>query len=225
LANPPALGGAGHAERKLVTVLLADVEEAAGAWSEPDPEDVERAQAGHAARIHEQVRRFGGVVEHQIAGRTLAVFGLPRTRDDDPARAVLAALAIRDALGGPASATRPRLVVATGRALVRLSGEVPGGQRVLGDPIAICARLLEVTPPGAVLVTEPTARPPSVPSPTDRQAWSPSEVASRRRCGARCRSPRRRDRAASRRWWPARPSWPCRARRLGRAARPPPPPR
>jgi class 3 adenylate cyclase len=157
MADPSALGGAGHAERKLVTVLLAEVEEGAGAWSEPDPEDVGRALASHAARVHEQVRRFGGVVEHQVAGRTLAVFGLPRTRDDDPARAVLAALAIRDALGGPASAIRPRVVVATGRALVRL-GQAPSGQRVLGDPITICARLLEVTPPGAVLVTEATAQ-------------------------------------------------------------------
>ncbi|HZD02002.1 MAG TPA: AAA family ATPase [Actinomycetes bacterium] len=158
MADPPALSGAGHAERKLVSVLLAEVDQAAEAWSEPDPEDVDRVLAGLAARVHDHVRRFGGVVEHQVAGRTLALFGLPRTRDDDPARAVLAALAIRDALGGPASAIRPRLAVATGRALVRLGGQVPSGQRVLGDPITICARLLEVTPPGAVLVTEPTVR-------------------------------------------------------------------
>ncbi len=147
-----------HAERKLVTVLLAEVDEAAGSWDEPDPEDVDWALTGHAARVHDQVRRFGGVVEHRLGGRTLAVFGLPRTREDDPARAVLAALAIRDALGGPAGAARPRLAVSTGMALVRLGGQVPSGQRVLGDPIAICARLLEVAPPGAVLVTEPTLR-------------------------------------------------------------------
>jgi class 3 adenylate cyclase len=155
MADSPAL--AGTAERKLVTVLLAEVDEAAGAWSEPDPEDVSLALGEHATRIRDQIRRFGGLVEHRVGGRTMAVFGLPRTREDDPARAVLAALAIRDALGGPAGAARPRLVVATGRALVRL-GQAPGGQRVLGDPITACARLLEVTPPGAVLVTEPTMR-------------------------------------------------------------------
>jgi len=158
MADSSALGGTGTAERKLVTVLLADVDEAAGAWNEPDPEDVNLALGEHAARIRDQVRRFGGVVEHRVGGRTLAVFGLPRTREDDPARAVLAALAIRDALGGPAGAVRPRLVVATGRALVRLGGQAPGSQRVLGDPITTCARVLEVTPPGAVLVTEPTVR-------------------------------------------------------------------
>ena len=159
MADPQPPGEqSSHAERKLVTVLLAEVDEAAGSWDEPDPEDVDRALTGHATRVHDQVRRFGGVVEHRLGGRTLAVFGLPRTRDDDPARAVLAALAIRDALGGPAGAAQPRLVVSTGRALVRLGGRVPSGQRVLGDPITICVRLLEVTPPGAVLVTEPTVR-------------------------------------------------------------------
>src|SRR6266545_1725025 len=127
MVDPAALSAAGHVERKLVTVLAAEIDQAAGAWSEPDPEDVDRALSGLAARVNEQVRRFGGVVEHQVAGRTLAVFGLPRTRDDDPARAVLAALAIRDALGGPASAIRPRLAVATGRALVRLGGQAPSG--------------------------------------------------------------------------------------------------
>jgi class 3 adenylate cyclase len=158
MVDPAAPSAAGHVERKLVTVLTAEIDQAAGAWSEPDPEDVERALGGLGARVNEQVRRFGGVVEHQVAGRTMAVFGLPRTRDDDPARAVLAALAIRDALGGPASAIRPRLAVATGRALVRLGGRAPSGQRVLGDPVTHSARLLEVTPPGAVLVTEPTVR-------------------------------------------------------------------
>jgi class 3 adenylate cyclase len=148
----------GSAERKLVTVLVAEVDDAVGSWSEPDPEDVGRALAGHAARIRAEVRRFGGVVENLVGGRTVAVFGLPRTRDDDPVRAVLAALAIRDALGGPTSPARPRLVVATGRALVRLGETAGGGRRVLGEPMATCARLLEVTPPGVVLVTEPTVR-------------------------------------------------------------------
>ncbi len=165
MADSSALGGAGQRrdERKLVTVLLVEVEQDVETWDEPDPEDVGRALSGHAARVRDQVRRFRGVVEQQVGGRTLAVFGLPRTREDDPVRAVLAALAIRDDLGGPAGAMRPRLVVAIGRALVHLGGEGPGrqaaaGQRVLGEPITTGTRLLEVTPPGTVLVTEPTLR-------------------------------------------------------------------
>jgi class 3 adenylate cyclase/tetratricopeptide (TPR) repeat protein len=160
MADPAALGGAGprRDERKLVTVLLAEIEEAVESWSEPDPEDVNQAMAGHAARVRDQVRRFGGVVEQLVGGRTLAVFGLPRTREDDPVRAVRAALAIRDELGGPAGAMGPRVVVATGRALVRLGDRGAAGQRVLGEPITTGNRLLEVTPPGSVLVTEPTLR-------------------------------------------------------------------
>jgi class 3 adenylate cyclase/tetratricopeptide (TPR) repeat protein len=159
MADPAARGGAipRQAERKLVTVLLAEVDEAVTTWTDPDPEDVERSVAADVTRIQAEVERFGGVIEQRVGGRALAVFGLPRTHDDDPERAVRAALAIRQALTARAG-VRTRVAVATGRALVRLGARGAAGQRVLGDPIATCARLLEVAPPGAILVAEATVR-------------------------------------------------------------------
>jgi len=164
------------AERKLVTVLLADVEEAVEDFTEPDPEDVARMLARHLARVRAEVEAFGGTVEQTVGGRTAAVFGVPRTRTNDPERAVRAALAIRDALAGPGpdgpgpdgpdpdgpeAGTRPavrlHVAVATGEALVR-PGSAAGRQRVLGDPVTVCARLLEIQREGAVLVTEATRR-------------------------------------------------------------------
>src|SRR6266542_3323652 len=149
MADPAATGGAAQhqAERKLVTVLLAEVDEAVTTWTELDPEDVERSVAADVARVQAEVERFGGVIEQRVGGRALAVFGLPRTHDDDPERAVRAALAIRQAVGLARAGARTRVAVATGRALVRL-----------GDPITTCARLLEVAPPGAILVAESTVR-------------------------------------------------------------------
>src|SRR6266536_2057375 len=146
MADPAATGGAAQhqAERKLVTVLLA--------------EDVERSVAADVARVQAEVERFGGVIEQRVGGRALAVFGLPRTHDDDPERAVRAALAIRQAVGLARAGARTRVAVATGRALVRLGARGAAGQRVLGDPITTCARLLEVAPPGAILVAESTVR-------------------------------------------------------------------
>src|SRR6266545_3452790 len=113
--------------------------------------------ARHLDQVRTEVERFGGLVEHVVAGRALAVFGAPRTREDDPERAVRAALAVRDALAGAQAPVRVHLAVAGGEAVVRLDPDA-AGQRVTGAPLALCTRLLEAVPAGAVLVAEPVAR-------------------------------------------------------------------
>jgi class 3 adenylate cyclase/tetratricopeptide (TPR) repeat protein len=145
------------ARRKLVTVLVADVDEVVEDFTDPDPEDTASTLAGPVARVRAEVEAFGGVVEETVGGRTVAVFGVPRTRDDDPERAVRAALAIRDALGG-AAPLRVQAAVATGEALVRAGDRRQPGRRVPGDLLAACARLQEAAIAGAVLVTEATRR-------------------------------------------------------------------
>jgi class 3 adenylate cyclase/tetratricopeptide (TPR) repeat protein len=165
-SSPPA--GASGAARKLVTVLVTDVDEAVEGFADRDPEDVGRLLAGQLARVRTEVEAFGGVVEETVGGRTVAVFGVPRTRDDDAERAVRAALAIRAALTGAsapeagAAAGDPRVrvqgAVATGEALVHPGeGRGPGARRAApGDLLAACARLQEAALAGAVLVTEAT---------------------------------------------------------------------
>jgi class 3 adenylate cyclase/tetratricopeptide (TPR) repeat protein len=174
----------GGAERKLVTVLLVDVDEAREGFADLDPEDAGRVLSGRLDRVRAEIEAHGGVAEETVGGRTVALFGIPRTREDDPERAVRAALAIRDALtaaaperGRPGSPTargtgdaaergagdvgapvRVQAAVATGEALVRPGGEAPGRQRVLGDLMVAAARLLETAPAGAVLVSETTRR-------------------------------------------------------------------
>jgi class 3 adenylate cyclase/tetratricopeptide (TPR) repeat protein len=146
------------AERKVVTVLAVDVDEPVEGFDERDPEDVRAMLARHLERVCTVVERFGGTVEHVVAGRAVAVFGVPRTREDDPERAVRAALATRDALAGAQGAVRVHLAVASGEALVRLGQDNAGSQRVSGTPVGTCVRLLETVPAGAVMVTEATAR-------------------------------------------------------------------
>jgi class 3 adenylate cyclase len=158
LTGPSPHAGPDGARRKLVTVLVADVDEALEDFVDPDPEDTASTLAGPLARVRSEVEAFGGVVEETVGGRTVALFGVPRTRDDDPERAVRAALAIRDSLtadaGAGAGKLRVQAAVATGEALVR-----PGGRgRVPGDLLAACARLQEAAIAGAVLVTEATRR-------------------------------------------------------------------
>src|SRR6266542_3457882 len=142
----------GASERKLVTVLFAEVDEPAGEAGERDPEDVSTMLDRNLERMRAEISSFGGCVEHAIGGTTMAVFGVPQTREDDPERAVRAALAIRDALSG---GVELRIAVATGEALVTPGG---GPTRVAGDLVTTCARLQQAAPPGSVLVSEPTER-------------------------------------------------------------------
>jgi len=154
LSDPP-----GGAERKLVTVLLIDVDEAREGFADLDPEDAGRLLPGRLAQVRAEVETHGGVVEETLGGRTVAVFGIPRTRDDDPERAVRAALAVRDLLARHSSRElRVQAAVVTGEALVRPGGGGRGRQRVTGDPVGAAARLQETVPAGAVLVSEATRR-------------------------------------------------------------------
>jgi len=160
------------AERKLVTVLFCDVDELDATQlddDERDPEDVSSMLAGHLERVRGEVESFGGTVEYAVGGTTMAVFGVPRTREDDPERAVRAALAIREALGGHGGhrAARQdvelRFAVTTGEALVNPGAgngslQRAGSGRVAGDLVTTCARLQQAAPVGTVLVSEATER-------------------------------------------------------------------
>jgi DNA-binding SARP family transcriptional activator len=159
----PATEGGGSVERKLVSVLFAEIDEPLGETGERDPEDVSSMLDRHLDRVRAEIESFGGTVEHAIGGITMATFGIPQTREDDPERAVRAALAIRDALAGEAGGleggaragwpeVEVRVAVTTGEALVT------DGVRVAGDPVAACARLQQAAPGGTVLVSEATGR-------------------------------------------------------------------
>jgi len=159
LARPSPPSDPPGAERKLVTVLLIDVDEAREGFADVDPEDAGRSLPGRLARVRAEVEAHGGVVEETLGGRTVAVFGIPRTRDDDPERAVRAALAVRDTLAREASPElRVQAAVVTGEALVRPGEGGWGRQRVTGDPLAAATRLQETVPAGTVLVSETTRR-------------------------------------------------------------------
>ncbi|HZD02005.1 MAG TPA: BTAD domain-containing putative transcriptional regulator [Actinomycetes bacterium] len=151
-ARPVRAGEPSGAERKLVTVLFAEVDEPPAEQGERDPEDVSSMLERNLERVHTEISGFGGVVEHAIGGTIMAVFGVPHTREDDPERAVRTALAIRDALSG---GVEMRIAVATGEALVTPGA---GSTRVAGDLVSICARLQQAAPPGSVLVSEATER-------------------------------------------------------------------
>ena len=83
-------------ERKVVTVLFADLVGFTARAERLDPEDVRAVLAPYHARLRTELERFGGTVEKFIGDAVMALFGAPVAHEDDPERAVRAALAIRD---------------------------------------------------------------------------------------------------------------------------------
>src|SRR5450755_1200391 len=94
-----ALGAAAPApreERKVVTVLFADLVGFTSRSEQLDPEDVRAFLSPYYARLRRELEAFGGTVEKFIGDAVMALFGAPVAHEDDPERAVRAALAIRD---------------------------------------------------------------------------------------------------------------------------------
>ncbi len=144
-------------ERKVVTALFCDLVGFTATSEGADPEDVDWMLTAYFAMARSQIEAHGGVVEKFIGDAVLGVFGVPAAHEDDPERAVRAALRIVDEaerLPGLAGAPlRLRVGINTGEALVRL-GVVPGsGERFLaGDAINTASRIQSVAPEMGVAV-------------------------------------------------------------------------
>ena len=83
-------------ERKVVTCLFADLVGFTARAESLDPEDVEAILRPYHERLRSELERYGGTVEKFIGDAVVALFGAPIAHEDDPERAVRAALAIRD---------------------------------------------------------------------------------------------------------------------------------
>src|SRR5213076_1087621 len=83
-------------ERKVVTVLFADLVGFTSRAESLDPEDVEAILRPYHERLRAELERFGGTVEKFIGDAVMALFGAPLSHEDDAERAIRAALAIRD---------------------------------------------------------------------------------------------------------------------------------
>src|SRR5574340_532550 len=86
---------AGTAERKLVTVLFADLAGSTPLGEELDPEDLKDVLGSFADAMRHEIEAEGGTVEKFIGDAVMAVFGVPAAHEDDAARALRAALRMR----------------------------------------------------------------------------------------------------------------------------------
>src|SRR3982751_7089691 len=100
-------------ERRIVTILFADLVGFTSLSEQLDPEDVTLVQDSYFTLVRETIERHGGLLEKFIGDAVVVVFGAPRIMDDDAGRAVRAGLALVaavDRLGPPprVRAGRPR---------------------------------------------------------------------------------------------------------------------
>jgi class 3 adenylate cyclase len=149
-------------ERKVVTVLFADLVGFTARAERLDPEDVRAVLTPYFARVRSEIEACGGTVEKFIGDAVMAVFGAPLAHGDDPERAVRAAVAIRAAVEELNAADAEldlqlRIAVNTGEALVSL-GASGGEGMVAGDVVNTASRLQEAAPVNGILVGEETYR-------------------------------------------------------------------
>ena len=145
-------------ERKVVTVLFADLVGFTSRAESLDPEDVQAILRPYHERLRSELERHGGTVEKFIGDAVMALFGAPAAHDDDPERAVRAALAIRD-WAREEGEFEVRVAVNTGEALVSLGARPSEGEGMAaGDVVNTAARLQSAAPVNGVLVGERTYR-------------------------------------------------------------------
>jgi class 3 adenylate cyclase/tetratricopeptide (TPR) repeat protein len=157
---PPPLESAAT-ERRLVSVVFADLVGFTSLSEARDSEDVREIQSRYFEACRRLIEVYGGVVEKFIGDAVMAVWGTPTATEDDAERAVRAALdlvAAVSALGDEVGATdlRARVGVLTGEATVTLGAQGEG--MVTGDLVNTASRVQSAAAPGQVLVGDSTRR-------------------------------------------------------------------
>ena len=144
------------AERRLVTVLFADLVGFTTISEGRDPEEVRELLSRYFDTAREQIERYAGTVEKFIGDAVMAVWGAPTAHEDDAERAVRAALDVVDAVKALGPGLQARAGVLTGEAAVTVGARGQG--MVAGDLVNTASRLQSVAAPGMVLVGEATQR-------------------------------------------------------------------
>jgi class 3 adenylate cyclase/tetratricopeptide (TPR) repeat protein len=159
--NPQVAASVPAAERRLVSVLFADLVGFTTISEKRDAEEVRELLSRYFDTCRRLISLYGGTVEKFIGDAVMAVWGAPTATEDDAERAVRAAMdlvAAVSALGQEVGAEelRARAGVLTGEAAVTLGAQGEG--MVAGDLVNTASRVQSVAQPGSVFVGEATRR-------------------------------------------------------------------
>lgn len=147
-------------ERKLVTILFADVTGFTELGEMLDPEDVRALMGRYYTHAREIVSNHGGTLEKFIGDAIMAVFGLPHAHGDDAERALAAALALRGAVANDAlldGRLLLRMGINTGEVIATSEPTASDDFLVTGDVVNVAARLQQAANAGEIIAGERTA--------------------------------------------------------------------
>ena len=140
-------------------MLFADLSGYTAVSERLDPERIKSLVDRALRRLGEEVERYGGTIDKYIGDNVMGVFGAPVSHEDDPERAVRAALAMQAAMdeineriaADIDASFALRVGINSGDVL---AGRVGDGYTVIGDPVNVAARLQAAAEPGTVIVGE-----------------------------------------------------------------------
>ena len=154
-------------QRKVVTVVFADLSGSTTLGERLDPEELRRILAQYFSTLAGRIVRYEGTVDKYIGDAVMAVFGAPVSHEDDAERAINAALAMQAAMVGlNAELERAhgvrlalRIGVNTGEVVAgMLAGDVQAAYTVVGDAVNTAQRIESAAPLGEVVVSAATRR-------------------------------------------------------------------
>jgi class 3 adenylate cyclase len=159
--EPAAPAEAPAEERRQVTILFADLSGYTAAAEGQDPETVKSFVTRAMRRLADEVERVEGTVDKYIGDSVMALFGAPIAHEDDPERAVRAALAMQAAMD-EINTTMPEGIAFQLRVGINsgevIAGALGGDYTVVGDAVNVASRLQSAGEPGSVTVGERTWR-------------------------------------------------------------------
>jgi len=149
-------------ERRVVSVLFADLVGSTSLARRLDPEAMRRLVGEYFTAMREEIQRHGGTVEKFIGDAVMAVFGVPAAHEDDAERAVRAALAMQQRMPALNAALGAdlhiRIGISTGEVVADPRARQGGEFMVTGDAVNLAARLQQHAPADGIVVDDRTRR-------------------------------------------------------------------
>ena len=161
LTSKSALEG----ERKLVTVLFADLKGSMELLADRDPEEARKLLDPVLVRMMEAVHRYEGTVNQVMGDGIMALFGAPLAHEDHAVRACYAALRMQESVKkyadevrrSHAAVVKIRVGLNSGEVVVRAIGsDLHMDYTAVGQTTHLAARMEQLADPGAIVITPDT---------------------------------------------------------------------